>query len=258
MSRFDSESSGRPKVVAIIQARMDSKRLPGKILREIAGEPMLCRVVERARKAGTLAEVVVATTVDVTDDPVVATCKRRGYDCVRGSAQNVLARYITAARLHQAEVVVRLTADCPLIDAEEIDHVVRLFLARYPELDYASNRIIRTYPIGLDVEVMRMEVLEEAFEKADQLYHREHVTPYLYEDPDRYRMLSIESDVDHGRQRWTVDTPEDLEFVRAVYQRFDGRDDFGWREILAVLEKEPELCALNAHIHHKNYRDVEE
>lgn len=244
------------RVVAIIQARMGATRLPGKVLEDIAGQPMLVRVVERARLAKSLASVVVATTIDPGDDIVAELCKNRGYPFVRGDAQDVLARYLQVAHAYQADIVVRLTADCPLIDPGEIDHVVSDFLESEPPVDYASNRIVRSYPIGLDTEVMKIDALEQAGHEANQRYQREHVTPYLYEEPGRFRTLSIESGGDYGAMRWTVDTPEDLAFARQIYQRLEGRSDFGWRDVLAILEREPELAEINANIRHKGFREV--
>ncbi len=243
-------------VVAIIQARMGSTRLPGKVLADIEGQPMLAWVVERARRARKVERTVVATTTDAGDDPVVALCAARGYACTRGHPTDVLDRYLQAAREAGAQVVVRITADCPLIDPEVVDRTVEAFLAAWPGVDYASNRIVRTYPIGLDVEVVRREALERAAVEAREPYQREHVTPYLYESPGRFRVVSVEAEDDYGHLRWTVDTPEDLAFVRQVYRRFGGRADFGWREVLDLLAREPDLIAINAHVRQKGYREV--
>lgn len=250
----------RPRVVAIIQARMGSSRLPGKVLADIAGQPMLVRVVERARRATTVDEVAVATTTDESDRVVAELCARRGYPCVRGQPTDVLDRYVQAARERRADVVVRLTADCPLIDPGLVDEVVSAFLNADPPVDFAANRIPgdRTYPIGLDTEVCTFQALETAWKNADQAYQREHVMPYLYEEPGRFRVLHLRSQKDYGGLRWAVDTPEDLEFVRQVYARFGGRDDFTWRDILDLLEREPELMRINAEVQHKSFTDVDE
>jgi len=244
------------RTVSIIQARMGSTRLPGKVLVDIEGEPMLVRVVERAKRAETLQTVVVATTVEPQDDVVAALCVERGYQYERGHPTDVLTRYLNVTHKYRADVIVRLTGDCPLIDPEVIDYTVTLFLNSEPRVDYASNRIIRTYPIGLDVEVMTMGALERAGLEAKELYQREHVTPYLYEEPGRFRVVSVESGGDYGRLRWTVDTAEDLAFVREIYARFNGQDNFGWRDVLALLEKEPELIAINTHVRQKGLREA--
>lgn len=249
-----------PRVVAIIQARMASSRLPGKVLAEIAGEPMLLHVVSRARRAQSLQEVVVATTTDRSDDPVAALCAARSVRFTRGHPTDVLDRYYQAAREFGAEVIVRLTGDCPLIDPGLVDETVYAFLRADPPVDFAANRIPgdRTYPIGLDTEVCSFAALEAAWRNADQPYQREHVMPYLYETPGRFRFLHLKHARDLGHLRWTVDTPEDLEFVRQVFARLGDRRDFGWRDVLALVEREPELSRINADVKHKSYTDVDE
>jgi len=249
----------KPRIVAIIQARMSSTRLPGKVLADIAGQPMLARVVERVRMSVLVDEVIVATTTDSTDDAIQTLCSDRGYACMRGSAADVLDRVYHAAHLHSAEVIVRLTGDCPLIDPGVIDHTVGAFLKS--KVDFAANRLPppwkRTFPIGLDTEVCTFQALERAWKEADQPHQREHVMPYLYEVPGKFRIIVVDSERDYGRLRWTVDTPEDLELVRQIYARFAGRDDFSWREVLQLFEREPQLAAINAQVPHKTYRDSE-
>lgn len=269
-----------PHTVAIIQARMSSSRLPGKVLLEIAGQPMLVHVVERTRRAQTVHQVVVATTTDPSDDPIQHLCQARGYPFYRGSLHDVLDRYYQAARQFQAEVIVRITADCPLIDPGVIDHTVRAFFGgtNPPRWDFAANRLPppwkRTYPIGLDTEVCTFAALEQAWQKADELYQREHVMPYLYQNspvfdslnlppqlpplqPGQFRLLLVNHSPDYGAFRWTVDTPADLELVRQIFARFPGRDDFTWQEVLRLFEQEPRLAQINAHVLHKTAFDVD-
>jgi len=262
------------RTIAIIQARMGSSRLPGKVLLDIAGQPMLARVVERAQRAETLDGVAVATTTDPADDAVKNLCIERGYSCYRGSLHDVLDRYYQAARILNAEIIVRLTADCPLIDAGVIDETVNAFLgiainqplmamhnSQFP-YDFAANRLPppwhRTYPVGLDVEVCTFQALERAWKETSKPHHREHVMPYLYEEKGRFRVLLVNHDPDYGSLRWTVDTSEDLELVRQIYARFPGRDDFTWLEVLALFEREPELALINAQVQHKLLTDVDE
>lgn len=250
----------KARTVAIIQARMASSRLPGKVMRDIAGEPMLVRVVERTRHAHTLHKVVVATTKNPGDDPIEALCGGRGYSVFRGSQYDVLDRYYRAALAFKAQIIVRLTADCPLIDPEVIDHTVNEFFRH--GVDFAANRLPppwrRTYPIGMDTEVCTFAALERAWKEAKEPHQREHVMPYLYEQEGRFHVLVVDHDSDYGSQRWTVDTNEDLELIRQIYTRFKGRDDFSWLDVLALLEREPELAQINADIHHKNARDIDE
>ncbi len=249
-----------PRTVAIIQARMSSKRLPGKVLLDICGQPMLVRVVERTRRSKRIDDLVVATTTDPSDDGIQVVCDERGYHCFRGSMLDVLDRYYQAARAYQADVIVRITADCPLIDPQVVDRTLQCFFDS--GVDFAANRLPppwkRTYPIGLDTEVCTFEALECAWQKANLPHHREHVMPYLYEEEGRFRTLLVNTEPDYGQLRWTVDTAEDLEFVRRVYAHFDGRDDFSWLEVLELLAQHPELNQINIHVKHKTYDDIEQ
>jgi spore coat polysaccharide biosynthesis protein SpsF len=226
-------------------------------LEEIAGEPMVMRVVERVQRASSLDEVVVATTTDPDDQAVFELLEHRGVGCLRGHPTDVLSRYLAAAEAFSADVIVRLTADCPLHDGDLVDKTVNAFLKKFPDVDYASNRLVRTYPIGLDVEVISRDALDRSGREADKEYQREHVTPYLYEVEGRARLLSVVADDDYGHHRWTVDTLEDLEFVRQVYAHFPDQPLFGWREVLDLLEREPEILAINAHIKQRGFREVE-
>ena len=237
------------KVVAIVQARMGSTRLPGKVLKDLEGETMLARVVQRLSRSSLISELVIATTDRAADDAIVQECRRCSVQVFRGDEQNVLDRYFRAYQLSKAEAVVRVTSDCPLIDPEVTDKTIAAFLKEMP--DYASNCIVRTYPRGLDTEVMTAQALERCWRTASQPYERTHVTPYIYEHPGEFKILSVTGETDFSRHRWTVDTPEDLEFVRAIYARLKGHDDFGWRDVLELLDREPALLELNRSIAQK-------
>lgn len=241
------------QVVAIIQARMGSTRLPGKVLKDIGGKTMLALVVLRAQRAELLDKVVVATTVNPADEAVVTECGRLGVEVFRGEEEDVVDRYYRAAKAQHAKTVVRITSDCPLIDHGIVDKVIRAF--QEEGTDYASNSLKRTYPRGLDAEVMTMAALEKAWKEAGKLYERVHVTPYIYLNPGLFKLLSVTCESDYSHYRWTVDTQEDLDFVQAVYARFVNNDSFTWRDVLALLEKEPELAALNRHIRQKNLEE---
>ena len=237
------------KITAIIQARMGSSRLPGKVLQDIQGKSMLSRVAERVSRACSVHEVIVATTPLLQDDAIVQECRRWPVPVFRGSEEDVLDRYLRAARWTNADVVVRITSDCPLIDPEIVDKTVHAFLSQRP--DYASNVIRRTYPRGLDTEVMMTEALERAWHGAGQVHHREHVTPYIYEHPEEFMLLSVCGEADYSEHRWTVDTAHDLEFVRAIYARFGHAEHFSWRDVLKLLEQEPELLEINRGVQQK-------
>ncbi len=279
-----------PRVVALIQGRMSSSRLPGKILADIAGKPMLRRVYDRTIRARTLHDVLIATTTDASDDPVADYCQTHGIPFSRGSLYDVLDRYYQAARENMASLVVRITADCPLLDPALIDDVVTVLLHHRDggPLDFATNRLPppwrRTYPIGLDVEACTFAALERAWHEAREPHQREHVMPYLYEgvrlepvlqgQPSHctpftfnmeqglsehgFRVALLHHPTDYGTYRWTVDTPEDLTFARQAYARFGGRDDFSWKDMLDLVHRQPELQALNATVRHKTLKEVDE
>jgi len=239
------------KVVAIIQARMGSTRLPGKVLMNLAGEPMLVRDVNRVQRARTVDEVLIATTTEGADDVIADLCHVKGWRCFRGNETDVLDRYYQAARTHRADIVVRITSDCPLIEPEVIDRIVRDFEHHQPEVDYASNILDRrTFPRGLDTEVMRFDVLERAWRDGKDSSYREHVTPYIYRNPHLFCLESMENSVDLSHLRWTVDTLEDLDFVQCIYNHF-GHDRFSWRDVLDVLETHPQWQGINSHIEQK-------
>ncbi len=247
-------------MVAIIQARMGSSRLPGKVLKDIGGEPMLFREVLRARRAQSLGQVVIATTTDTSDDAVAAFCDSKGIPLFRGDPYDVLDRYYQAARTFGAETIVRLTGDCPVIDPGEIDRTVSAFFDA--GVDFAANRLPppweRSTPIGMDTEVVSFAALERAWREAEAKYAREHVMPYLYEEPGRFNILVVDHDPDLGHIRLTVDTPEDLALIRRIYEHFGNTDDFSLDDILSLLEQKPDWLAINAGVVHKQYRDIDE
>lgn len=238
--------------VAIVQARMGSTRLPGKVLADLGGRPMLARVLERLGRSRTLDLVVVATTTEPADDTVARLCEELRVPVYRGSEDDVLERYAEAARRFGADVVVRITADCPLLDPEVVDRVVEHFHTE--GADYASNTLERTFPQGLDVEVFRAEALALAAREAREPWERAHVTPFLYRHPDRFALASLTQDRVAARHRWTVDTAEDLELARKLYARL-GDSDGGWLEALNLVERDPSLAAINAGVEQKRLEE---
>ena len=237
------------KVVAIIQARMGSTRLPGKVLQDIEDETMLARVVQRVRRATLINELLIATTDNPVDDTIVKECRKCSVPVFRGDENDVLDRYFRATQLTKAEAIVRITSDCPLIDPEVTDKTVRTFLDEKP--DYASNCMVRTYPRGLDTEVIAVKALERAWRVASKPYERAHVTPYIFEHPKEFKLVSVTGADDFSGHRWTVDTPEDLAFVRAIYSRLKGQENFRGPDVLKLLENEPELLEINRSVEQK-------
>ena len=267
-----------PKTVAIIQARMGSSRLPGKVLLDIAGKPMIQHVIERTRRARSLDSVTIATTTDPTDDPVAAFAFSMGVPCTRGSLHDVLDRYYQAAKTHSADTIVRITADCPLIDPQVIDQTVELLSSSsilHPS-DFSCNRLpppfSRSFPIGLDVEACTFAAIERAWKESTETFHREHVMPFLYEgvsltpetsrvtrgtSPRGFRIAQLHHNPEHGDLRWTVDTPEDLAFLREIFSRLNGKTDFTWYDVLEIVQQNPELAEINAGIRHKTMTETD-
>ncbi|WP_311172595.1 glycosyltransferase family protein [Halobellus ordinarius] len=241
------------KTVAIIQARMGSTRLPEKVLMDIGEEPMLWHVHERASHASLLDGVVVATSTEPADDEVASFCAERGIPCIRGSEADVLDRYYQTAVEMDADTVVRLTADCPFLSPAVVDRVVREYEAS--NCEYVSNTFEYTHPDGLDVEVFDIETLETAWEEATEPDEREHVTPYIRKS-DAFGSKNVENVLDMSAYefveedtilRWTVDYPDDMEFIRTVYDRLTGDSHwvFDQQSVLELLERAPELRDIN-------------
>jgi spore coat polysaccharide biosynthesis protein SpsF len=237
------------KITAIVQARTGSTRLPGKVLMDLGGETVLARVLRRLGRASRIDEMVVATTDTASDDEIGTECARLQVPCFHGSQDNVLDRYSKAAEQFHSDLIVRVTADCPLLDPEVLDEVVAACITK--NIDLSCNDVPHTFPRGLDVEAFTIETLRRVQGMADQPYQREHVTPIVYERPDIFRTYVVKGDRDLSHLRWTVDTPEDLELTRAIYAHFENRDDFGWREALELVDCHPELAQINAHIAQK-------
>jgi spore coat polysaccharide biosynthesis protein SpsF len=222
---------------------MGSSRLPGKVLADIKGAPMLELIARRVREVAQVRTVTVATSGNPSDTPIAALCKRLGIACFRGSEDDVLDRYYRAAQWIGADVVVRITGDCPLIDPSVVGKVVDRYLVG--GYDYVSNTCPPTFPDGLDVEALSFDALERSWRKARWSSEREHVTAYVRSHPELFRTANVEHDEDLSAMRWTVDCPRDLEFVRLVYSHV-GKQVFGMAEVLRVLKLHPELVTVNA------------
>jgi len=225
---------------------MGSSRFPGKTMSELAGHPMLRHVADRVKRARLIDRVVVATTDHAADDPIAQFCEREAIACFRGSESDVLDRFYQAARKHEADAVVRVTADCPLIDPEVVDKVVERY--EKGDCDYACNVLRYTYPDGLDTEVFSFTSLERSWREAKNPADREHVTLYLVNGT--FRTVNVESEipVPPGEYRWTVDYPSDLEFVRKIYSELSGRGRFGFKEVLQLLKERPDLAATQTEV----------
>lgn len=223
---------------------MTSSRLPGKVMAPVLGEPMIGRQLERLGRSARIGRIVVATSTDVSDDPLAAYVERLGHPVFRGSLADVLDRFAGAmAMVAEADTVIRLTADCPLADPQVIDATIDHF--RAAGADYASNTpSVRTYPHGLDTEVMSREALDTAWREAAEPYEREHVTPFIYRRPERFKLAYLSQAPSRAHLRWTVDFPEDLDFVRRVYERlYPANPAFTSADVEALAQNSSEAVA---------------
>jgi len=248
------------KIVAIIQARMGSSRLPGKVLINIAGKAMLAHVFERISRSNLVNEIVVATTDDPADDRIARFCNENRMLYFRGSQFDVLDRYYQTAKTHQSDIIVRITADCPMIDPQMIDDVIQSFLEQ--KVDFAANRLPppwkRSFPIGLDIEVCTFFALERAWKESNHTYEREHVMPYLYIQPARFKTLLIQHEPDYGHKRWTVDTPQDLLLVEKIIEHFHPNLDYSWEDALNFVQHNPEIEFINQEVFTKSVEMIDE
>lgn len=233
------------KVVAIVQARMGSTRLPNKVMMPIRGVPLVELLLLRLSKSQEIDQIVLATSTNESNQALVTHVTDLGYPCVQGSEDNVLDRFVQTARAHKADVVIRITGDCPLVDSDLVDESIRQF--KQSKADYYSNTLIPTYPDGLDVEVFTFSALEKAWKQTESAFDREHVTPYLRESK-QFTNASMQYSEDLSELRWTVDEAEDFAVIEKIFQNFAPRIDFSWEEVLVLYKKNPDIFIKNQHL----------
>lgn len=233
------------KVVAIVQARMSSTRLPGKVLRELCDRPMIEVILDRTQMCKAIDSVVVATTVDSSDDVLVNWLKHKQIPIFRGSVSDVLDRFYKCAEVYEADIVIRVTADDPLKDAEIIQEALDLILES-DDLDYVSNTINPTYPEGLDIEVIKFTALQRAALEASLASDREHVTPYIWRNPDKFNLRSFHMTPDLSSWRWTVDKPQDLTFMNCVFNSFGSNHLISYRDVIQLIRENPSMQTINS------------
>jgi spore coat polysaccharide biosynthesis protein SpsF (cytidylyltransferase family) len=234
-------------IIAIVQARCNSSRLKNKIFMEIGGKPLIERVIERSLQSEIINKIVVATTVSASDDLLVDWCKKKNYECFRGSENNVLERYYKCAEFYKADVIVRITADDPFKDSKISDRAIKLLIEN--NYDYVSNTIQPTFPEGLDIEVFTCKSLSTAYKKATLDSEKEHVTPYIWKNKDQFYLFNFEHSENLSHLRWTIDYRQDLDFARAIYRKIKHKKEvFIMKDILDVLKLYPELSKIQSKI----------
>ena len=231
---------------------MGSNRLPGKVLKEIMNRPMLQYQIERMKRSETLDDIVIATTTKEIDKAIVEFCQKLKINYYCGSEDDVLARYYEAASKFHASVIVRITSDCPIIDHRVIDKVVKYYLMEKEKYDYVSNTLERTFPRGMDTEIFSYKALKEAHSEACMKFQREHVTPFIFQNPKRYRLANITYPENLSHHRWTVDKMEDLLLIKNIIEHiYPEKHDFSLEDTLEILNMFPEWSLLNNHIEQK-------
>ena len=233
----------------IVQARMTSTRLPGKVMKIVCDKPLLEHLINRLRRVKYADQVVIATTVNDTDNIIVNLCKELGTLYYRGSEGDVLGRYYEAAVKYGGDIIIRITSDCPVIDPEVVDYLINFFANNIEKYDYVSNTLERSYPKGMDSEIFSFDTLKEAHFNAHDPFDRENVTPFVKMRPQQFRLYNILYRIDMSRYRWTLDTPEDLELISKIFDAlFYQNPSFSLKDMLDQMERTPEWETINAHV----------
>ena len=244
------------KTAAIIQARMGSTRLPGKVLKKIKDKTVLSHVIKRVEQSKKTDEIIIATTEHKRDDPIIKEAKKCGVNYYRGSEEDVLSRYYESAKQYDVDTIIRITSDCPLIDPFIIDEIIEFYQKN--DYDLVTNagpiKENRTYPRGMDTEVFSFQILKETFQNAVQKYQREHVTPYIYENSGK--IYYYKNNIDYSKYRLTLDESEDLKLIKKIYDKlYRGVHNFYLNDIIELLQDEPALAEINKKIEQKKLKD---
>jgi spore coat polysaccharide biosynthesis protein SpsF len=237
--------------VVIVQARLGSTRLPSKVLKDLSGKPVLYHVLERIKKTKLVDNIVIATTDLDSDEPLIEYLRENKIDYYRGSSEDVLSRYYESALQYKADIIIRITSDCPLIDPIVIDEIIKIYLENN-NYDYVSNTLMRSFPRGLDVELFTFDALKKSFLKAEKKWEREHVTPYIYTNRDLFNVFNFTNKTDQSFFRWTLDTPEDYQLIKEIYDSlYNESKIFTTDEVISLFHRRPELIDINKHIEQK-------
>ena len=242
------------KKLIIVQARMTSTRLPGKVMKVVCGKPLLEHLIDRLKRVKYADRIVIATTVNETDDIIVELCKKLDISYYRGSEEDVLGRYYETAVEYGGDIIIRITSDCPVIDPEVVDYLINFFTNNTEKYDYVSNTLERSYPKGMDAEVISFKTLKEAHFNAYEPYDREHVTPFIKKRPQQFRLYNILYKRDISNCRWTLDTPEDLELISKIFESLYYQNTFfSLKDMLDQMERTPKWETINAHVGTKKF-----
>lgn len=240
------------KVVCIVQARLGSSRLPGKVLKKICGKTVLEHDINRLKLVSNIDDIVIATTTKLQDNKIVEEADRLGIKYFRGSEDDVLSRYYFAAKENNADIIVRVTSDCPCLDYNILDDMIGIFLGKKDKIDYMNNTLDRTYPRGYDIEIFSLNSLYKAFKNAKKDYEREHVTPYLYDINNNFRILSYKNSINYSNYRVTLDTEEDFQVIKAIYEDlFNTKGYFLLQDVVEFFKKNPKVAEINKKIEQK-------
>ena len=232
----------------IVQARMTSTRLPGKVMKIVCGKPLLEHLINRLKRVKCADQIVIATTVNETEDIIVDLCKKLDISYFRGSEEDVLGRYYETAVEYGGDVIIRITSDCPVIDPDVVDYLIDFYMKNLKKYDYVTNTLKRTYPRGMDVEIVSFKALKEAHFNAYDPFDREHVTPFIRNRLTQYRLHNIKYSSDLSRYRLTVDTSEDMELIRRIFESlYVENPEFTMKDILSKMAANPEWEAINTH-----------
>ena len=240
------------KKLIIVQARMTSTRLPGKVMEIVCDKPLLEHLINRLKTIRSADQIVIATTVNETDNQIVSLCKKLDTLYYRGSEEDVLGRYYEAAVEYGGDVIIRITSDCPVIDPDVVDYLIDFYMKNLKKYDYVTNTLKRTYPRGMDTEIVSFKALKEAHFNAYDPLDREHVTPFIRNRPTQYHLHNIKYSSDLSHYRLTVDTSEDMELIRRIFESlYVENPEFTMKDIVSKIVANPEWEYINAHIHQK-------
>ena len=243
------------KKLIIVQARMTSARLPGKVMKIVCGKPLLEHFINRLKRVKYADQIVIATTINDIDNQIVDLCKKLDISYYRGSEEDVLGRYYEAAVEYGGDIIIRITSDCPVIDPEVVDSLINFYTSNIEKYDYVSNTLKRTYPQGMDSEIISFDILKEAHLNAYDPFDREHVTPFIKSSSPRYSLKNIEYKTNLSHYRLTVDTSEDLELIKKIFKELYFRNpEFKMEDILTVLKANSEWQSINSHVINKSQR----